>query len=83
MRRLDPKWECGACGVTHDDEDDARDCCRPGISEVYVCPVCQDKHDTEDSALDCCEDELGEVGAGEPTAAELGAQGQMRLGYAP
>lgn len=83
MKRIDPRWECGACGEVHDDEDDARDCCRPGVSEVYLCPVCDCKSNTEDRALDCCAGEAAEAGAGEPTAAELEAQGQMRLGYAP
>lgn len=83
MRRIAPVWECGSCGDTHEDEDDARGCCRPGVSEAYLCPVCGCKFNTEDNALDCCAEEPAEAGAGEPTAAELEAQGQMRLGYEP
>ena len=73
------KWECGECGDLHDDEYDARDCCRPSVRKVYLCPVCEDTHDTEEDAKDCCPSEEGEPHEYRPSAHELEAAGQQRL----
>lgn len=32
------KYQCDNCSENHDDYDDARECCKPEIHEVYVCP---------------------------------------------
>jgi len=71
------KWRCEECKELHDDEDDARDCCRPSIREVFVCPVCASVCDDEDDALDCCQFDDSEPPR--VSAAELERQGQTRL----
>jgi hypothetical protein len=85
MSIIETRWKCDECGELHGGEDDARDCCRPSISEVYICPACGDWHREEAAAQECCAGEAGDIDAANqgPTAAELEAQGQMRLGYAP
>ncbi|WP_219117119.1 hypothetical protein [Janthinobacterium sp. UMAB-56] len=81
MSLIETRWKCGSCGDIHEDESDAHECCQPSVSEVYICPVCGAWHRGEDAAQECCPNE-GEDGDAEgcsPTAAELEAQGQMRL----
>lgn len=75
---LAAKWQCCECDEVHDYEEDALECCRPGIREIYECPVCADIHDCSGDALACCgHDPDGPPRP--PTAAELEAAGQMRL----
>lgn len=50
-------WRCCECNATHDDEDDARECCQPSIEECYGCPDCDEVHSCERQALKCCEDQ--------------------------
>lgn len=73
------KWRCEDCKEIHGNEDEAKDCCAPSISEVVTCPVCNDAHDDEAQAFDCC-------GYGEDpdqpifvSTVELELQGQTRL----
>lgn len=75
--KLESVWQCGECGETHDDEYDARDCCRPSITEGYLCPECKDFHASEREALACCADDDAPLLA--QSAAELEAAGQLRL----
>lgn len=78
MNTITTQWRCNECGECHNYECDARDCCRPSVSLVYLCPVCDEKHDDERTALGCCP----EPESDEPrqlTSAELEAQGQRRL----
>ena len=49
-----PLWKCGECSEVHDDEDEAMECCRPAIHELFGCPVCKSNHDDESAALKCC-----------------------------
>lgn len=50
------KFKCGECGDLHDDDDDALECCRPTISEVWICGTCNEHHDHESGAQVCCGD---------------------------
>lgn len=45
-------YECSGCGEEHDDESDAKNCCRP--QEIFKCSVCRQRHDYEDEAASCC-----------------------------
>lgn len=75
---LNPKYKCCKCGDVHNDADDAEDCCRPLIIEVWACPLCREEHSDEREALSCCDyDPDGPLPP--PTAAELEAMGQIRL----
>lgn len=47
-------YRCGSCRDVHEDEDEARECCAPSISEVYACPVCGEIHEEESEAGECC-----------------------------
>ena len=75
------KWQCGECGDIHDDEDDASECCKPVIREVYVCPICNEKHGDREEAMECiakCETE-DNTKTYMASKAELERQGQERL----
>ena len=60
-------YECLGCGKTHDDQDDAAECCRPSVRMVYRCDICQKTHGSgyraERRAETCCADRVarGEV----------------------
>lgn len=71
-------WECDECGTRHKYEDDARDCCKPKVSEVYVCPECDEGHGTMHDAEICC-DSNPEARSRGPSGIELEALGQTRL----
>lgn len=45
-------YECAGCGEEHDDEDEAKDCCRP--HEILRCAICRERHKNEDEACACC-----------------------------
>ncbi|AZP72809.1 hypothetical protein EJJ20_29835 [Pseudomonas poae] len=47
------KYECGACNEQHDDEDGARECCMPSVTEMYICPICDEQHDEMEDAEKC------------------------------
>ena len=51
------KYKCGECGLVHDDEFFAEDCCKPDIEEVtiYICDKCKEEHDTKKEAFECCD----------------------------
>lgn len=70
-------WRCNACRFTHDDEDDARECCQPSITEGYECPVCGEFHAEEAEAIACHDWDPERTIP--PSAAELEAAGQLRL----
>lgn len=72
------QWRCGECGEVHVWEDDARECCLPRITEVYVCPECGTHHDTLHGAEICC-DSNPEARERGPSGIELEALGQTRL----
>jgi len=57
MSRIETKWQCGECHELHDTEDDAEDCCRPNITQVYLCPKCGDACQYKDEAIECCEED--------------------------
>lgn len=73
------KYRCGECGDSHNDHDEALECCPPQINEVYLCGHCHEDygHD-EDAAENCCDDVDPDA---LPIASqqELEAAGQMRL----
>lgn len=52
--RIKVRFKCGECAEVHDYEDDARECCRPTVHEIYTCPVCNKDHECEDQAGACC-----------------------------
>lgn len=75
------RWRCGECGVTHEDEDDAHDCCRPSVFQAYECPICGECHDDIAAANRCvaeCSQELDD-GLRMASVAELEQQGQERF----
>jgi len=75
---LDPKWKCSECGLVHDDEGDAHDCCRPEVTEGYECPLCGAFFEYEEEAFACCGyDPEGPLPL--PTREELEDAGQQRL----
>lgn len=58
---VDPVYPCPICGETHDDEDDALDCCQSEEDENVVradlhnhCPVCRAEHIDTHAAANCC-----------------------------
>lgn len=71
-------WRCDECGTVHKDEDYARDCCRPTVTEGYVCATCETFYNEEDEAIACCALDAPEEQR-PPTAEELEAAGQVRL----
>lgn len=77
VKKAIERWECRRCGEVHPDEDEARDCCPTYVREVFECPVCGEIHHDEGGALECCPEDEAE--AKPMSAAELEAQGQMRL----
>ena len=78
MAGIESKWRCDNCGLLHDDEYYARDCCPNEISEVFVCPLCSDTHCRDSEALECCGYDP-DAGPPPPTPAQLEAMGQLRL----
>lgn len=56
--RVDCIYKCGCCGELHDDEDDARECCKPEVIELYRCTECKAVHEGELSAQSCCEERV-------------------------
>lgn len=51
-------WQCGECRATYEFEDDARECCQPGVYKSYLCPRCgSDFHVIEVNAKSCCQQE--------------------------
>ncbi|MBW7903805.1 MAG: hypothetical protein H3C26_20240 [Rhodocyclaceae bacterium] len=72
------RFICPDCYARHDDEYEARECCRIGV--VWECSTCGAEYDDEARADECCAvDSDGEPLPYRPTAAELEAAGQMRL----
>lgn len=79
------KWRCEECGELHSDEDDARECCLPEVSEVYICPICDRAHTREEDAKECikaCENE-GNSRTYMADKKEMEDQGQMVLAIEP
>jgi len=72
------KFQCGECGELHTFEDDAHECCRPEVLEVYVCGRCQSLHLEEAEAEKCCEVDPS-LGLPLATPQELEAAGQERM----
>ena len=59
---IETKWQCGRCNELHDDEDEAIECCRPSIHEVFICPACKDSHSSMEEAISCCDTDPEEPG---------------------
>lgn len=75
------RWRCGECGVAHKFEDDAHECCRPSVFQVYECPICGECHD-DLAAANICIDECQKNLDGRlhmASVTELESQGQERL----
>lgn len=70
-------WQCDRCGANHGFDDDARDCCRPEISVVFVCAECEEEHDTQEGGDACCAET--KILSDTEIRAELEDRGQMRL----
>lgn len=50
-------WRCLECREVHDEEEDARDCCRKAVGEPGQsphCPVCNSNNPNHRDAADCC-----------------------------
>lgn len=62
---------CSHCDTPHDDEYDARDCCRPDVYERYRCTVCRTVHREEGDAHSCCPS----VAHGQPMQCPICLQG--------
>lgn len=78
MATIHTKFRCDECGEIHEDLSDARECCPPGVSEIYQCSVCHEKFEDDMVAEEHCfehDDNEPDV----PTPAELEAAGQQRL----
>lgn len=71
------QFRCNACLELHDDYEDAKDCCAPGVDEVFVCPVCCGEYLSEEDALDCHETPEDFVPL--PSPRQLEKYGQRRL----
>ena len=71
-------WRCEECFETHDNEDDARECCPVRVAEGYGCPVCGEFYLDSDAAVECCSDADPDAPF-VPQPAELEAAGQQRL----
>lgn len=54
MSTISDAYRCDECRTWHDDEDDARDCCRPSITEGYRCDTCKKYHIDSQKAESCC-----------------------------
>lgn len=78
MNKPSAAWRCDECDFVHENEDEARECCYPNITEGYTCAVCDEFHFCEESAITCC-DHIDIDGPRLPTPRELEAAGQMRL----
>ena len=77
---IEMKYRCNECGDLHDFEEDAHDCCRPTVTEVYLCPDCGEMHGNEYDARSCCTpDDVDPLRATMVTAAQREAAGQERL----
>lgn len=78
MATIEAKWRCNECQEVHNDEEEALECCRPSVSEVYFCPVCDKDCLTEQDAIECCDFDP----EGPPpmaSMAEREAAGQLRF----
>lgn len=51
---IDEAWHCDECCKWHDDEDDARECCPPSVTEGYKCAACKKYHFDAHAAECCC-----------------------------
>lgn len=54
MSTISDAYRCDECRTWHDNEDDARDCCRPSITEGYQCDTCKTYHLDNLEAEQCC-----------------------------
>lgn len=70
-------YRCNECLELHDDEEDALDCCRPTVDEVFICPICSSEFLSESDAIDC--HEVPDDYEPGPTPAQLEKHGQQRL----
>ncbi|MDD5176781.1 MAG: hypothetical protein PHQ05_10205 [Sterolibacterium sp.] len=73
-------WRCEQCLEIHDNEDDARECCRPDVTAGYGCLECGLFFLNEIGAEKCCSDSDADPAA--PPILnrfELEAAGQQRL----
>ncbi len=78
MATMHTKFRCDECGSVFEDDDNARECCQPRISEVYQCSVCHAVFDDESVADEHCWEHADDE-PDAPTHAELEAAGQQRL----
>lgn len=54
MSDIEDAFRCDECRTWHDDEDDARECCAPSITEGYKCKACGKYHHDAAPAKNCC-----------------------------
>ena len=54
MSEIEEAWRCNKCRTWHDDEDDARACCRPSVTEGYKCKACGKYYHDAAPAMRCC-----------------------------
>ncbi len=50
LPKYSSKWKCDECGEAHDDEDEARECCPPTVTEFWVCNGCEENFAEEKAA---------------------------------
>lgn len=74
-------WLCRECDTAHESEEEAQDCCRPGISEGYLCPVCRVFHEDHDDAEACCYAlvEHGEIGEVDPLRVTMATRTEREM----
>lgn len=51
-------WKCGDCGDTHEEREQAAECCAPLPVMAWACAGCENTHDEKDDALYCCADKV-------------------------
>ena len=77
------KFKCDRCCEIHDDYDDANDCCRPLVLDVWVCESCAEYHYADQDATECCaaDDKPETAEMYQKRIAELESAGQQCLPY--
>jgi hypothetical protein len=80
------RYRCGDCGELHEEPDQAEECCRPEVQDVWICGKCEKTFDVSYTKNDnkaqeaaanacCCDEEGNEI----ITLADLEEAGQMRM----
>ena len=52
---IEVMYRCTGCDDVYSDEEEAINCCQPGVNDVFVCPSCHGLLNTEAEAVACCD----------------------------